>query len=185
MGLALFAICLATLGLAGARELLREAGYPRGFRTRLTTWNQPALTVDAFTAVQGYVLVLALFSVLVFLVIHLIDFRFTEEDPRGFSYMVVERLSTPVGAGIYFVGVGALGLHLWHAFQSLFQSLGLHHPRYSPLIKTAGWGIATLLAVLFWLFPTVCLLKPDRWSFEDPDAAVETEHGSSDHGGEK
>ncbi len=37
-----------------ARELLAEAGYPNGFRTRLTTWNQPALTVDAFTAVQGY-----------------------------------------------------------------------------------------------------------------------------------
>lgn len=37
-----------------ARELLAEAGYPDGFKTVLTTWNSPALTVDAFTAVQAF-----------------------------------------------------------------------------------------------------------------------------------
>lgn len=127
--------------------------------------------------------------VLVFLVVHLIDFRFAEEDPRGFSYMVVERLSTPLGAGIYFIGVAALGVHLLHAFQSLFQSLGIHHPRLRPLIKTVGFGLAAMFAVLFWLFPTFCLLKPDHWEFHDPATAEEApaepaDHSASDnHGG--
>jgi succinate dehydrogenase / fumarate reductase cytochrome b subunit len=92
--------------------------------------------------------------------------------------MVVERLSTPVGAAIYFIGVGALGVHLWHAFQSLFQTLGIHHSRYQPLIRTTGWGVAGVLAVLFWLFPTFCLLSPERWSFEPETAGSAAESGA-------
>ena len=96
----------------------------------------------------------------------------------------MQSLSSPVGAAIYFLGVGALGVHLWHAFQSLFQSLGLNHPRYSPLIKKAGWGVAVLFSVLFWLFPTVCMLKPDRWSLDaQTSAEADAEPGATrDHG---
>ena len=124
--------------------------------------------------------------VLIFLIVHLVDFRFAEEDPRGFSYMVVERLSTPLGATIYFLGVGALGFHLLHAFQSLFQTLGLHHPRWKPLIDATGVGLAALLAILFWLFPTVCLLKPERWEFFGSEATTEApvEAGEAQGGGE-
>lgn len=39
---------------ATAKKLLADAGYPNGFKTKLTSWNQPAYTVEAFTAVQGY-----------------------------------------------------------------------------------------------------------------------------------
>lgn len=39
---------------AKSRALLADAGYPNGFDTTLTTWNSPAMTVDAFTAVQAY-----------------------------------------------------------------------------------------------------------------------------------
>ena len=45
-----------------------------------------------------------------------------------------------------------LGLHLSHAVQSAFQTLGLSHPNYNPLIKGAGqlfaWAIATGYALL-------------------------------------
>jgi succinate dehydrogenase / fumarate reductase cytochrome b subunit len=120
--------------------------------------------------------------VLVFLVIHLIDFRFKAEPEDLLAPMVVERLSHPVGALIYFVGVGALGVHLWHAFQSLFQSLGVSHPRYTPLFRTVGWGVATVFAVLFWLFPTVCILKPDRWSFEETEMAEQAVEAAEEGG---
>jgi succinate dehydrogenase / fumarate reductase cytochrome b subunit len=103
--------------------------------------------------------------VLVFLVIHLFDFRLEAETGQELAPMVVARLSTPLGAAIYFVGVGAVGLHLWHAVQSLFQTLGLHHPSYRPWIQNGGRGLAAVLAVLFWLFPTFCLLQPGRWTF--------------------
>jgi succinate dehydrogenase / fumarate reductase cytochrome b subunit len=31
-----------------------------------------------------------------------------------------------------------LGFHLWHGFWSAFQTLGLDHRRYTPLIKALG-----------------------------------------------
>jgi len=37
-----------------ARELLTEAGYPDGFKTTLSVVNRPRETVDAATAIQGY-----------------------------------------------------------------------------------------------------------------------------------
>jgi succinate dehydrogenase / fumarate reductase cytochrome b subunit len=111
--------------------------------------------------------------VLVFLVIHLFDFRLEAGPGEDLAPLVVARLSSPLGAAIYFVGVGAVGLHLWHAVQSLFQSLGLHHPSYRPWIQNGGKALAGLLAVLFWLFPTFCLLQPGRWTIGAETTAIE------------
>lgn len=175
IGLTLLFVTHIVLGLRTALEN-REA-RPERYKALNSHGNRKPASVSMI--ISGVI-------VLVFLIVHLIDFRFAEEDPRGFSYMVVERLSTPVGAGIYFLGVGALGFHLLHAFQSLFQSLGMHHPRWKPLINTAGLGLASLLAILFWLFPTVCLLKPGRWDFFEPGAATAAPAESAttdDHGG--
>ncbi len=119
---------------------------------------------------------------LVFLVVHLLDFRAKVGGVDALAPMVVERLSGPVGAALYFVGVGALGLHLWHAFQSLFQTLGLHHLRYRPLIRTAGWGVAALLALVFWLFPTLCMVQPERWTFGDTETEQQAPHDSGEEG---
>ena len=174
IGLTLLFVGHIVLGLRTALEN-REA-RPERYKALNSHGNRTPSSVSMI--VTGTI-------VLVFLVIHLLDFRFTEEDPRGFSFMVVERLSTPLGAGIYFIGVGALGVHLMHAFQSLFQSLGIHHPRLRPLIKTVGFGLAALFAVLFWLFPSICLLKPDRWDFHEPASAQESaaDHSESDNNG--
>ena len=50
----------------------------------------------------------------------------------------------------YVLAQFALGFHLIHGFQSAFQSLGLRHARYSPLIERAGLlfgiGVPTLFA---------------------------------------
>jgi succinate dehydrogenase / fumarate reductase, cytochrome b subunit len=47
-------------------------------------------------------------------------------------------------SGFYIVGMVFLGLHLYHGAWSLFQTLGLNHPRYNPLRR---W-LATVLAVV-------------------------------------
>lgn len=130
----------------GARPARYKELAPHGQRT----WSSTTMLVTGCL-------------VLVFLIIHLFDFRLAAGPEEDLAPLVVARLSSPVGAAIYFVGVGALGIHLWHAFQSLFQTLGLVHPRYRPLIRRVGWGVAGVLAALFWLFPTFCLLQPDRW----------------------
>jgi len=98
--------------------------------------------------------------VLIFLVVHLVDFRFAERDPDGLAAMVVTRLATPLSALVYAVGVIALGVHLWHAFQSAFQSLGLYQPRYRPLVRNVGRAFAVGIAAGFVAFPIAISLSP-------------------------
>jgi len=54
---------------------------------------------------------------------------------------------------IYLVGVFALSLHLIHGFQSAFQTLGLNHKKYTPLIKGIGWIYATIIPIGFAFIP--------------------------------
>jgi succinate dehydrogenase / fumarate reductase cytochrome b subunit len=112
-----------------------------------------------------------------FLVVHLIDFRLATRDPDGLASMVVVRLSKPIGAAIYLVGVLALGVHLWHAFQSLFQTFGLNHPRYRPLIVRAGWAFAILIGGGFAAFPVAILASSGSFGRPPaPSAQVGQDH---------
>jgi succinate dehydrogenase / fumarate reductase cytochrome b subunit len=54
---------------------------------------------------------------------------------------------------LYVIGVIALFWHLYHGFQSAFQTLGINHKRYTPLIKIIGIGYAVIICVLFALMP--------------------------------
>ncbi len=110
--------------------------------------------------------------VLVFVIVHLLDFRLAERDPEGLAAMVVARLQTPLAALVYVVGVVALGVHLWHAFQSAFQSLGLFHPRYRDPVRNAGRAFAVLVAVGFVAFPVAISLAPSSLA-QPPDPGAE------------
>jgi len=106
--------------------------------------------------------------ILVFVIIHVVDFRLAEgllahPESAGLARSVVERLSSPAGAAIYFVAMVALGVHLWHAFQSALQTLGLRHPSYDELIRRAGAAIAVVVAGLFAAFPVLCLIYKGAW----------------------
>lgn len=54
---------------------------------------------------------------------------------------------------LYIVGLVALFWHLLHGFQSAFQTFGLNHKKYSPIIKAAGIGYTVIICVLFGLMP--------------------------------
>src|SRR5690606_22133122 len=71
--------------------------------------------------------------------------------------MVVSSFQQPLISLIYILGMGLVGFHLNHGAWSLFQSLGINHPRYNPVIRVIppliGWlvaiaGIAIPIAVL-------------------------------------
>lgn len=57
---------------------------------------------------------------------------------RGFSNIGV--------SAFYIVAMILLCLHLYHGIWSLFQSLGLFHPRYTPAIKKGAAIVAILIA---------------------------------------
>ena len=50
-------------------------------------------------------------------------------------------------------GVILMGMHLNHGFQSAFQTLGLNHPRYTPLVKKLSLAIGLIFAIGYSIFP--------------------------------
>lgn len=59
---------------------------------------------------------------------------------------------------IYVVGVISLCYHLLHGFQSAFQTLGLNHRKYTPLIKKAGVIFSIVVCLLFIAMPITMFL---------------------------
>jgi succinate dehydrogenase / fumarate reductase, cytochrome b subunit len=61
--------------------------------------------------------------------------------------------SEPLIAVFYIIGQIVLSFHLWHGFQSAFQTLGVNHPKYSPAIKFVGRAFSIVVPALFALIP--------------------------------
>lgn len=59
---------------------------------------------------------------------------------------------------LYVIAMGAVGYHLLHGFQSAFQTMGLNHPRYTPIIKKSGAAFAILVPALFAVIPIYIFL---------------------------
>jgi succinate dehydrogenase / fumarate reductase cytochrome b subunit len=53
----------------------------------------------------------------------------------------------------YMAGVISLFWHLLHGFPSAFQTLGINHKKYIPIIKCAGIGFSVIVCLLFALMP--------------------------------
>jgi len=107
--------------------------------------------------------------VLGFVILHLIDLRLgmrssinylPESDPDAPFRNTIAALSDPISRVVYFVGVIILGVHLSHGFSSAFQSLGLNHPKYTPLIKILGKVFAVVIAVGF---ASIVVFVPGMW----------------------
>lgn len=60
---------------------------------------------------------------------------------------------------IYILGVISLAWHLLHGFQSAFQTFGLNHKRYTPVIKTAGAAFSIIISLIFALMPLAFYLN--------------------------
>ena len=56
---------------------------------------------------------------------------------------------------IYIVSMLLLAFHLFHGFGSAFQTLGLNHVKYNPIIKFVGVAFAIIVPALFALIPIV------------------------------
>jgi len=107
--------------------------------------------------------------VIIFLVIHLADFflkkmagtvpEIHHGDLSGMEDMgilVLEKFKMIGYVIFYVVALVILGFHLDHAFQSAFQSLGLNHKKYTPVIKWLSHFVAIVLAVGYISIP-VCI----------------------------
>lgn len=108
--------------------------------------------------------------ILVFILIHLYQYWFKMK--LGMTEMVtydgieVKNLYVLVAATFtslpfvlfYVASMVIIGLHLSHGFQSAFQTLGLNHKKYTPLIKGLGTAYSILIPLGFAIIPIVFYL---------------------------
>jgi len=118
--------------------------------------------------------------ILIFLVMHLYHFwtpsrlggigsiRALEETTLGSEYnnqpvhdlyaemvIVFQNLWVVI---VYVLGVTSLFWHLLHGFQSAFQTFGINHKRYTPLIRIIGIAYSVIICLLFAAMPVAMYL---------------------------
>lgn len=93
---------------------------------------------------------------LAFLLFHLADFTLgiqpaaPETWEHGEVYAnFVATFERPLVTLLYVVASVLLGVHLYHGAWSMFQSLGVNHPRFNTLRRYVAMGIAGLITVGF------------------------------------
>jgi len=74
--------------------------------------------------------------------LHKITFDFFKEKQYGLYFTL-----------FYVFSMLVLAFHLWHGFQSAFQSLGLNSPTWTPTIKFIGKAFAVIVPLLFAIIP--------------------------------
>ncbi|MDN4165422.1 succinate dehydrogenase cytochrome b subunit [Cytophagales bacterium LB-30] len=109
--------------------------------------------------------------ILIFLVVHLkgfwFEFKFgavptVDYDGVSFKnvYLIVQEAYKELWYALFYVvSMGFLAFHLSHGFASAFQTLGLNHKKYSPIISGLGKGFAILVPLLFALIPVIIYIK--------------------------
>ena len=104
-----------------------------------------------------------------FIVVHLYNFfvpyRVTghvawpeEAGKETLAHEVTEALTNPIYAAIYLISVIFLAMHLNHALQSAFQTLGFNNKKYAPILRKTSTGFAILMLVGFGSFPVIFYL---------------------------
>lgn len=103
---------------------------------------------------------------LVFLIIHLINFKFGPVyttyvdgvEMRDIYRTVIEYFGSPLSVLWYLLAMLFLAIHLSHGFWSALQSLGLNHPRYNNGLKNLSKAFALFIFFGFSSFPIYCYL---------------------------
>ncbi len=74
------------------------------------------------------------------------------QELHAYENLVYSFQRVPVSI-FYIIAMLLLGAHLYHGIWSMFQTLGLSHPRYTPVIKRAAAAVAVLITAGFISIP--------------------------------
>ena len=137
----------AAVTLAQLNKKARPVGY-RNVRHTASTFGSRTMIVTGLL-------------VLGFIVFHLLHFTTgtvhpTFEEGKVFQN-VVSGFQVPWVSAFYIVAMLALAPHLRHGIWSLFQTLGLSHPRYDRLRVPVALGLTVLVVALNISFPVAVL----------------------------
>ena len=93
------------------------------------------------------------FFLLLFVLFHLLNFHFVDKTHRTIYEIVAQAFSQPVNVIFYIFIMIVAAIHVSHGFWSAFQSLGLNHAKYMPIIKGIGILFSIIVGIGFGFIP--------------------------------
>lgn len=111
--------------------------------------------------------------IFVFIVLHMVQFwlqmklgKLPPVEVEAYTHPVqnlylpvAEAFQNPLYVVFYVVCMVVIGFHLWHGFWSAFQTLGLNHRRYTPLIKFVGLVYSIGISLGFAIIPILMYIS--------------------------
>ena len=150
LGLVVFHVAIA-ISIQISKQQARLVNYDQ-----LKTAGNPSKQ-----SISSRTMILTGLILLVFLVLHILTFKFgvyystviNGIEMRDLSRLVIEKFQSPIYAFGYVGVMIFLGFHLRHGMWSAFQSIGTINARFSPLLYTIAFIFAVLIAVGFIILP--------------------------------
>jgi succinate dehydrogenase / fumarate reductase cytochrome b subunit len=93
------------------------------------------------------------FLILIFIIIHLIDFHFIEKADRSIYQIVLETFSNPGYAIFYILSMVVVATHVDHGFWSLLQTLGINNLEYMPVLRMVSSAFSFFVGIGFGSIP--------------------------------
>jgi succinate dehydrogenase / fumarate reductase cytochrome b subunit len=130
--------------------LSRPVGYVSGNKSEVSFFSKFMIWTGAV--------------VFTFLVLHFFNFFFiklgiVKGNPEDFYSLAHNLFKIPAYDFIYLSCFTLLGFHLFHAFSSAFQTLGLNHRLWTPVVKVVALVYAIIIpagfafiSITLWLF---------------------------------
>lgn len=137
---------------ATSLTLENRAARPVAYRT----WQPNASTLASRSMrLSGYLLLAYIIYHLLHMTLGTVHPDFWDLEPY---HNLVRAFQSKVVAFAYIGAMILLGFHLDHGIWSMLRTLGLSHPRYVTLVRTASAGLAVLVVVGYIAIPVAVLI---------------------------
>jgi succinate dehydrogenase / fumarate reductase cytochrome b subunit len=124
--------------------IARPVGYVKNIKTDVSFFSKFMIWTGAI--------------ILTFLILHWFNFYFiklgiVKGNAEDFYSVAHDLFKIPAYDIIYLTCFALLGFHLFHAFYSAFQTLGLNHRLWNPIVRPIALIYAVLIPAGFALIP--------------------------------
>ncbi|MBP5246309.1 MAG: succinate dehydrogenase cytochrome b subunit [Fibrobacter sp.] len=148
--LGLVALCIIHVGLAIRLKIEnRKARGPEAYEVNARKGHK---TFASFTMIWSGIFILG------FIIQHLMVLKFgvhylyeneKGEIIRDMWLTTIDMFASPFWTAFYLVSMFVIGMHLFHAISSAFQTLGIAHQKWTPIIDKLGIAYSLVVALGF------------------------------------
>lgn len=114
--------------------------------------NPGGLTIGSKTMPYTGVLIL------IFVIFHLLKFTFVDKSVVPIYQQMSAAFANPLWVLFYVAAMVIVAVHISHGFWSMFQTFGINHPRYMPLIMKLGLVVTLVIGIGFGIVPIYMLI---------------------------